>query len=52
MTLNLLMLGRETWLPIEVILGSRGTSTGDLVTSYGKYIDSVRDQMERAHDVT
>ena len=27
-TPNLVMLGRETWLPIEVILGSRHTSTG------------------------
>ena len=31
MTPNLLMLGRETRLPIEVILGSKCTSTGEPV---------------------
>ena len=51
MTPYLLMLDRETWLPIELILGSGGTSTGELVTLYGKYIDGLRDQMQRAHDV-
>ena len=50
-TLNLLMLGMETWLPIEVILGSGGTSTWEQVTLYGKYIDGLRDQIQRVHDV-
>ena len=45
MTLNLLMLGRKTQLLVEVITGSGGTSTGELMTSYGKYIDCLRDQM-------
>ena len=51
MTLNLLILHRETQLTIAVILGSRGTTTGEPVTSYGKYIDGLRDQMQRMHDV-
>ena len=45
------MLGRETWLPIEVILGSGGTSSEQLVTLYGKYIDGLRDQMQMEEDV-
>ena len=51
MTLNLLMLDRVTQLLIEVILGSGGTSTRELVTSYGEYIDGLKDQIQRAHDV-
>ena len=51
MTLYLLMLGRETKLLIEMILGYGCTSTGKLVTLYGKYINILRDQMQRAHDV-
>ena len=42
MTLNLLMLCRETQLPIEVSLGYGGTSTGEPVTLYGKYVDGLR----------
>ena len=45
MTLKLLMFGRATWLPIEVILGSGDTSTREAVTSCHKYIDGLRDQM-------
>ena len=51
MTPNLLMLGRENQLPIEVILGTGTTSTGEAVTSYGEYGDGLRDHMQRAHDV-
>ena len=50
-TPNILILGRETSLPIEVILGSGGTSTGQPVTLYGKYVNGLRDQMQGAHDV-
>ena len=51
MTMNLHMLGRETQLPIEVILDSGVTSTLDPVTLCGKYVDGLRDQMQRVHDV-
>ena len=51
MTANLPMPGRETLLPIEVILGSWGTYTGEPVSSYGKYIDGLRDQRQRMHNV-
>ena len=51
MTPNLLMLGRKNWLPSKVILGTDGTSTGEAVTSYSEYVDSLKDHMQRAHDV-
>ena len=48
---NLLMLGRENWLPIDVILSPGGTSTGEPMTSHGKYVDGQRDHMKKAHDI-
>ena len=51
MTPNLLMLGRENWLPIEVVLGIGDTSTGEAVTSSGEYVDGLRNHMQRAHDI-
>ena len=51
MTPNLLMLGRETWFPLEVILGSGSTSTWEPVTVYGEYGDDLRDHMKGAHDI-
>ena len=45
------MLDRENQLPIEVVLGPRGTSTGEPVTSYGDYVDGLRDCMHKAHDI-
>ena len=51
MTPNLLMQGREMWLPIEVIIGSVGNSTGKLVALYAEYVDGLWDQMQREHDM-
>ena len=51
MTPNLLMVSRESQLLVEVMLGIGGTSTGEAMTSYGKYVDGLRDHMQRAHDV-
>ena len=42
MTPDSLMLGRENWFPIEVTLGPGGTSTGEPVTSSGKYVDGLQ----------
>ena len=49
LTPNLLMLGREVQLPMEVVFGS-GTPEGN-ITSYGEYVDQLREQMHHAHDV-
>ena len=51
MTPNLLMFGKENRLQIEVILGTGKTSTGEEITSYGEYVDGLRDHIQKAHDV-
>ena len=51
MTLNLLMFGREVRMPIEVMLGPSRAPTDEEVTSYGGYVETLREQMQRAHDV-
>ncbi len=48
---NLLMLGREVRLPAEVMFGSGTALPGESVTSYGEYVDHLRDRMQRAHEV-
>ena len=45
------MFGSENRLPIEVILGTGKTSTGEGVTSYGEYVDGLRDCIQSAHDI-
>jgi hypothetical protein len=52
MTPNLLMLGREVRLPAEVMFGSGTTHVGEEITSYGQYVDQLRDTMQKAHEVT
>ena len=51
MTPNLLMFGSEHRLPIEVILGTGKLPLGEEVTSYGEYVDGLRDCIQRAHDI-
>ena len=51
MTPNLLMFGREVRMPIEVMLGPSRALTDEEVTSYGDYVETLREQMQRAHDV-
>ena len=51
MTPNLLMFGRENRLPNEVIVDPRGTSTAKPMTSYGEYVDGLRNHMQKAHDI-
>ena len=45
------MFGREVKMPIEVMLGSSRAPTDEEVTSYGDYVETIREQMQRAHDV-
>ena len=51
MTPNLLKFGREARMPIEIMLGSSRAPTGEEVTSYGGYVEALREQMQRTHDV-
>ena len=46
MTPNLLMFGREVKMPIEVILGVSKNSNQEEVTTYGDYVDTLREQMQ------
>ena len=48
MTPNLLMLGREVRLPAEVVFGS-STSEATEISSYGDYVDLLREKMQHAH---
>ena len=43
MTPNLLMFGREVRMPIEVMLGSSRAPTDEEVTSYGDYVETLRE---------
>ena len=43
MTPNLLIFGREVRMPIEIMLGSSRVPTGEEVTSYGDYIENLRE---------
>ena len=43
MTPNLLMFGRDNRMPIEVIFGVSRTPTQEEVTSYGDYVDTMRE---------
>ena len=46
LTTNMLMFGRGASLPIEVILGIGMTSTGEEVTSYGDYVNALKERMQ------
>ena len=50
LTPNLLMMGKEVRLPTELVFGSIGTYQNQEVTSYGDYVDSLRERMQHAHD--
>lgn len=49
MTPNLLMLGREVRLPVELMFGSCDTS--EEISSYGEIVSALRDKMQLAHEV-
>ena len=48
-TPNVLMLGRETRLPVELVLGN--TTSEGVLTNYGEYVQDIRQHLVRAHDV-
>ena len=50
LTPNLLMLGRETKLPVELVYGSHSSASRP-ITNYGQYVDTLRERMQRAHSV-
>lgn len=50
LTPNLLMLGREVRLLAELIHGSYAPS-GEQITSYGDYVDRLRERLQTAHSV-
>ena len=48
---NMLMLGREVRVPAEVMSGSATGEAGECITTYGEYVDHLREGMQRAHEV-
>lgn len=51
MTPNLMMLGREARLPAEIIFGSGSSPVGETITSYGDYVDALKERMQKAHEL-
>ena len=51
MTPNLLMFGREFRMCIEVMLGVSKNLNQEEITSYGDYVDTMREQMQQTHDI-
>lgn len=49
-TPNLIMLGREVRIPSEIVFGSK-TRGDQPVVDYGEYIESLRDRLQRAHEI-
>ena len=49
---NLLTIGREVRLPAELVFSSKNTCDGLDITSYGEYVDQLRQKMQYAHEVT
>ena len=50
MTANLLMTGREARLPAELAFHSQ-TRQGESVTSYGEYVEKLKDKIQHAHEI-
>ena len=50
-TPNMLMFGRELCMPAEIVFGP-GSSSHDTVSSYGIYIEEIREKLNRAHTIT
>ena len=49
LTPNLLMLGREVRLPVEVIYGNHTSLADEPVSNYGEYVEHLRQKMFSAH---
>ena len=48
---NLLTIGREVSLPAKLVFSSKNTCDGLDITSYGEYVDQLRQKMQYAHEV-
>lgn len=44
------MLGKEIRLPTEIVFGSLD-NTGETISSYGSYVEFMREKMHRAHGI-
>ena len=51
LTPNLLMLGPKVRLPSEVMFGSGTMISGEPITSYGEYVDTLCSQMQMAYEI-
>ena len=51
LSLNLLTIGRELRVPAELVYSSKNTCDGLEITSYGEYVDQLRQKMQYAHEV-
>lgn len=51
MTPNLLTMGREVRLPGELVFGSANTHDDEDITTYGDYVDTLRERMQHAHEM-
>ena len=51
LSLNLLTIGRELCVPAELVFSSKNTCDGLEITSYGEYVDQLRQKMQYAHEV-
>ena len=51
MTPNLLMLGREVRIPAEITFSNSSATTGENVSSYGEYVEKLKENMQKAHDI-
>ena len=51
LTPNLLTMGREVRLPAELAFGTAKTRDGFPITSYGEFVDRLRQRMQHAHDI-
>ena len=46
-----MMLGREVRIPVKLKSGVTGDVVGNTVTSYGEYVNWLRDRMQVAHEI-
>ena len=51
MTPHLLTMGREVRLPAELVFGSTISSSGEKITSYGDYVDTLRTKIKHGHKI-
>ncbi|KAK6181086.1 hypothetical protein SNE40_009019 [Patella caerulea] len=50
LTPNLLMMGKEVRLPVEIVFGSSNTSR-ETVSNYGSYVEILKERMQKADEL-